>query len=65
MKKPLLVLTATITSISAATSIYLATLENPTDIQKQLSTTVNSISVAGTTAIFGLLDDNSDDSNVT
>ena len=61
MKKKLLKITATITSISAATSIYLATLENPTDIQKQLSDTTNTIAVAGTTAIFGLLDDDEDD----
>ena len=40
-----------------ATSIYLAGLENPTEFQKQLSTTTNAIAVAGTTAIFGLLDD--------
>lgn len=57
MKKKLLNLTIAITSISLVTSIYLATLENPTDMQQQLGTTVNTVTVAGTTAIIGLLDD--------
>ena len=61
MKKKLLKIATVITSISATTSIYLATLENPTDIQKQLSDTTNTIAIAGTTAIFGLLDDDEDD----
>jgi len=61
MKSTLLALTAIITSIAAVTSIYLATLENPTDTQKQLSTTSNAIAVAGSTALFGLLDDDRDD----
>jgi hypothetical protein len=42
-------------------SLYLTTIPNPTDIQKQLSNTATSITIAGTTAIFGLLDD--DDKN--
>jgi len=57
MKKSLLSFAVTVTSIAIAASLYLAGLENPTDIQKQLSTTTNAISIAGTTAIFGLLDD--------
>jgi len=44
-----------------ATSIYLATLENPTEIQHNLSTTSNAIAIAGTTAIFGLLDEDDED----
>jgi hypothetical protein len=60
MKKSLLAFAATITSTAIVASIYLASFENPTDIQKQLSTTTNAISVAGTTAIFGLLDDQDD-----
>ncbi|MDA0269197.1 MAG: hypothetical protein O2890_15650 [Cyanobacteria bacterium] len=63
MKKPLLAFAATLTSTAIAASIYLAALENPTDSQKQLSTTTNAIAVAGTTAIFGLLDDDQDDKN--
>ena len=61
MKKTLLTFAVGITSIAIASSLYLASLENPTDIQKQLSATTNAISVAGTTAIFGLLDEDSDD----
>jgi hypothetical protein len=57
MKKSLLLFAVAVTSTAIVASIYLAGLENPTDIQKQLSTTTNAISVAGTTAIFGLLDD--------
>jgi hypothetical protein len=56
-KKALLNLAAIITTSAAGTSLYLATLPNPTDIQKQLSNTANTIAIAGTTAIFGLLDD--------
>ena len=60
MKKKLLAFSIVITSVAVATSLYLATLEQPTEIQKQLSTTSNAIAVAGTTAIFGLLDDDED-----
>jgi hypothetical protein len=56
-KKALLTLATVITSTAAGTSLYLATLPNPTDIQKQLSNTTNAIVIAGATAIFGLLDD--------
>ena len=68
MKKLLLTFTTLVTSTAIATSIHLATLEKPTDIQNKLSTTTNAIAIAGTTAIFGLLDDDnlnnqSDDSN--
>ncbi|MDJ0708472.1 MAG: hypothetical protein QNJ46_34820 [Leptolyngbyaceae cyanobacterium MO_188.B28] len=61
MKKSILTLTTGITSIAIVTSLHLATIENPTDIQNQLSTTTNTIAIAGTTAIFGLLDDDQDD----
>lgn len=57
MKKSLLNFAAAVTSTAIAVSIYLASLENPTEIQTQLSTTTNAIAIAGTTAIFGLLDD--------
>lgn len=56
MKKKILAITTCITSIAAGTSIYLASIENPTEIQKQLSTTTNAVTIAGTTAIIGLLD---------
>lgn len=57
MNKKLLYLSIFITAIFLATSIYLGTIENPTDIQKQLSTTANTVTLAGATAIFGLLKD--------
>ena len=57
MKNPLLTPALVITFISIAASIHLAYIDKPTDIQKQLSTTTNAIAVAGTTAIFGLLDE--------
>ncbi|MBP0029246.1 hypothetical protein [Roseofilum sp. Guam] len=59
--KSLLRFAIALTSTAIATSIYLASLQNPTEIQKQLSTTTNAIAVAGTTAIFGLLDDDDAD----
>ena len=55
MKKSLLTLATVITATALGTSLTLATLPNPTDIHKQLSTTANAIAIAGTTAIFGLL----------
>jgi hypothetical protein len=61
MKKPLLTLATAITASAAGTSLYLATLPNPTDIQKDLSNTANTIAIAGATAIFGLLDDGDGD----
>ncbi len=63
MKKPLLILATLITTAAAGTSFYLATLPNPTDIQKDLSNTTNAIAIAGTTAIFGLLDDKDEDNS--
>jgi uncharacterized membrane-anchored protein len=57
MKKKLFILSSIMTSITLMISIYLATVDNPTDIQKQLSTTANAVTVAGATAIFGLMDD--------
>ncbi|MEM8639994.1 MAG: hypothetical protein AAGG51_14440 [Cyanobacteria bacterium P01_G01_bin.54] len=61
MKTSLLRFTLAITITAIAASLYLATLDNPTDIQKQLSGTTNAIAIAGTTAIFGLLDDAQDE----
>ena len=60
MKKRLLIFASVITSVAIITSLYLATLKEPTEIQKQLSTTSNAIAIGGTTAIFGLLDDDHD-----
>ena len=57
MKKTLLAITSVITAMGATTSIYLATVDNPTEIQKQLSTTANTVTIADATAIFGLKDD--------
>ncbi|MEM9216401.1 MAG: hypothetical protein AAGD25_18895 [Cyanobacteria bacterium P01_F01_bin.150] len=61
MKKSLLAFAISVTSSAIATTIYLATLESPTDIQKQLFTTSSAIAVAGTTSIFSLLDDDEQD----
>ncbi|MGK7891516.1 MAG: hypothetical protein AB4042_19470 [Leptolyngbyaceae cyanobacterium] len=61
MKKSLFIFTTAITTTAIATSIYLATLEKPTDIQRNLSTTSNAIAIAGTTALFGLLDEDDGD----
>ena len=63
MKKSLLTLATVITATAAGTSLSFATLPNPTDVQKQLSNTANSIEIAGTTAIFGLLDDEDGDNS--
>jgi hypothetical protein len=62
-KKELLALATLITTTAAGISLYLASLSNPTDIQKDLSNTANGIAIAGTTAIFGLLDDEDEDNS--
>jgi hypothetical protein len=64
MKKTIFTFATVITFGAIATSFYLASLEHPTELQKQLSTTTNGIAIAGTTTIFGLLDnDNWDNDN--
>lgn len=63
MKRTLLSLATVITASAAGTSLYLGTLSNPTDIQKQLSNTMNPIAIAGATAIFGLLNDEDEDNS--
>lgn len=62
MKKTRLTVATIITTTAVSTSLYLATLPNPTDTQKQLSSTTNTIALAGATTIFGLLDDDDQDS---
>ncbi|MEM9541477.1 MAG: hypothetical protein AAGA60_18520 [Cyanobacteria bacterium P01_E01_bin.42] len=57
MKKKLFPIAIAITILAVTTSIYLATLDDPTDIQKNLSNTMNTIALGGAAAIFGLLDD--------
>jgi len=57
----LLTVAAGTTLSSMVVSLALANVANPTDIQKQLGNTANIIAIAGTTALFGLLDDGDDD----
>lgn len=64
MKKQLLTLATLITTTAAGTSLYLATLPNPTDIQKDLSNTTNAIALTGATAIFGSLDNEDEDNRM-
>ncbi|MBD2115190.1 MULTISPECIES: hypothetical protein [Cyanophyceae] len=64
MKRTLLTLATVITTSATGISLYIGTLPNPTDVQKQLSNTTNTIAIAGATALFGLLDDN-DEGNST
>jgi hypothetical protein len=57
MKKMLLTLATIITTSAASISLSIANLPHPTETQKQLETTANTIAIAGATAIFGMLDD--------
>jgi len=60
--KPILLTVATvITTTATGTSLYLATLSSPTDAQKEMSNTANTIAIAGATVIFELLDDEDGD----
>jgi hypothetical protein len=63
MKNTLLALATTLTIVSATTSYHLSTLPQPTESQKNLITLLNTIATTGTTAIFGLLNDNNDRPN--
>lgn len=62
MKRTLLTLATVITVAAAGTSFYVATQPQPTDTQKELSSTANTITIAGATAIFSLLNDDDEDS---
>jgi hypothetical protein len=57
MKKTLLAFTLTLTTASGAIAFYLASLPTPTEAQKALSTTANTIALSGTGAIFAMLND--------
>ena len=61
MKKTLLTLAAAITTFAASISLSVANLHNPTEMQKQLGNTANTIAIAGATAIFATLDDQDKD----
>lgn len=60
MKKTLLALTTVITATAASTSLFVANLPTPTEMQKQLGNTANTITIAGATALFGMLDEQDD-----
>jgi ABC-type phosphate transport system substrate-binding protein len=62
MQKTLFTLATVITTAAAGTSFYVATQPQPTDTQKELSSTANTIAIAGATAIFSLLNENDEDS---
>jgi hypothetical protein len=57
MKSKLIALAASITIASGTLSYHLSSLPHPTAAQTNLITVLNSITIAGATAIFGLLDD--------
>jgi hypothetical protein len=57
MKKTLLAFTLTLTTASGAIALHLASIPNPTEAQKALSTTSNTIALSGTGAIFAMLND--------
>jgi CDP-diglyceride synthetase len=57
MQKILLTIAVSLTIGSATTSYHLSSLPAPTDAQKNLITAFNAIFAAGTTAVFGLLND--------
>jgi hypothetical protein len=61
MKTALLTIAVSLTIGSASTSYHLSSLPSPTDAQKNLITAFNGIFAAGTTAVFGLLNDKDDD----
>lgn len=57
MKKTLLALTTITTAAAASIGFYVASLPNPTEMQRQLGNTANTVTIAGATALFGMLDE--------
>jgi hypothetical protein len=57
MKTTLITLAASLTIASGSLSYHLSTLPRLTSAQTNLITVLNGITIAGSTAIFGLLDD--------
>ena len=57
MKRTLLAFTLTLTTASGAIALHLASFPTPTEAQKALSTTANTIALSGTGAIFAMLND--------
>jgi len=57
MKNPILAFTLTLTTASGAIALHLASFPTPTEAQKALSTTANTIALSGTGAIFAMLND--------
>jgi hypothetical protein len=57
MKSQLLALTTSLTLGAIATSGYIASQPAPTELQKTLANTSNTIALTGTAALFGLLND--------
>jgi hypothetical protein len=61
MKKTILTSTLILTTASGAIALHLASIPNPTEAQKSLSTTANTIALSGTGAIFAMLNDSDRD----
>jgi hypothetical protein len=55
MKTTLLAFTLTLTTAAGTIAFHLASLPNPTEAQKVLSTTANTIALSGTGAVFAML----------
>jgi hypothetical protein len=63
MKSQLLALATSLTVGAMATSGYLASQPHPTELQKTLANTSNTIALTGTAALFGLLNDDDEKSS--
>lgn len=61
MKGKFLTLATLTTVIATIVSGYIAILPNPTEAQTNLAEAANAIIIAGTTAIFGMVDDRDKD----
>lgn len=61
MQKAILAFAITITTIAGATAFHLASLPNPTEAQKALSNTANTIAISGTGTVFAMLNSDRND----
>ena len=63
VQKMLLTFTSVITATAVGASFYIVSLPEPTEAQTNLANTTNAIAIAGTTALFSLLDDDQNNSS--
>ena len=63
MKNTVFNTTFSITLVATITSLYMATLQKPTILQKQIASIAHTITTAGITVIFNMLEEQQNDTD--